>query len=127
MKCLAFVFVILLSNTLYSKELAIMSFGAMWCSPCQKMKSEIWNNPRVQNYLSRNNIKWYYVDIDQQPDVASLWEIKGVPTTIFIEKIGQKTRELERHVGYRTSEFIYYKLKAQQEALAQRKDTTVPS
>jgi len=66
-------------------------FSATWCGPCQTFK------PTMEELASEGyNIE--FVDVDEQGDLATEFNIRSVPTTVIMEN-GQ---EVERLIGAQT-------------------------
>lgn len=84
----------------------ILDFSADWCKPCKKMESETFSDASVLNEGKR--FTWIKADLTTSgsPEVEELknsFDIKGVPTIIFIGSDGE---EKGRLVGFvRSSEF----------------------
>lgn len=67
--------------------LSLWRFGATWCGPCKKM------TPIVNKLLMENpDIEYHYIDIDKEPKKTKEFEIKAVPTLIFIKNGEEKER-----------------------------------
>tara|TARA_B100000902_G_C26491652_1_gene519597 strand:+ start:188 stop:442 length:255 start_codon:yes stop_codon:yes gene_type:complete len=64
-------------------------FNAAWCGPCKQMK------PHIDKLVSEG-YSIQEVDIDQNPSLAELSEVRGVPTV----SISENGVEVERLVGY---------------------------
>lgn len=71
----------------------LVDFHALWCGPCKvqspilkKVASEIGNRVRV--------IK---IDVDQNPDIASRYQIQGVPTLMIFKNGEMKYRQAGLH------------------------------
>jgi len=68
-------------------ENAIICFSASWCSPCQKFK------PIYSQIADRyKHLKFFKVDIDDNEDFTNKFEIKSIPTFVFL-KNGEKINE----------------------------------
>ena len=53
----------------------IKFFNASWCGPCKQMK------PHIDELISEGyNIQT--IDIDEQPDLAEQYNVRGVPTLV---------------------------------------------
>jgi len=68
-------------------ENAIICFSANWCIPCQKFKpiySQI-----ADNY---KHLKFFKVDINDNEEFTNKYDIKAVPTFVFL-KNGEKINE----------------------------------
>jgi thioredoxin 1 len=67
----------------------IVDFHALWCSPC-KMQSPILKE--VANELG-NRIKVIKIDVDQNSEIASRYNIQSVPTLIMFKNGKQIWRQ----------------------------------
>lgn len=71
-----------LAKKIESDQLTMISFHAAWCLPCIVMKPDL--DQVLQKY--GQDIHYERIDIDQNPDLVKLFEIKTVPTTILLKK-----------------------------------------
>ena len=69
----------------------LVKFSASWCSPCKVLASIIDNNPL--------SIPVVEVDIDEDPELATKYKVRGVPTLIVVED----GEEVKRKVGLLTA------------------------
>lgn len=71
-----------LANKIESDQLTMINFHATWCPPCIAMK------PDLDQVISKYGeiIHYERVDIDKNPDLVKLFEIKTVPTTMLLKK-----------------------------------------
>jgi len=67
----------------------VVDFHALWCSPC-KMQSPILKE--VANELG-NRIKVIKIDVDQNSEIASRYNIQSVPTLIIFKNGEQIWRQ----------------------------------
>ena len=58
---------------------AIVKFTAIWCSPCKTL------NPILQELSKEyvDKIKIYEIDVDQEPELSTLFNIRSVPAMLF--------------------------------------------
>ena len=58
----------------------VLNFTASWCGPCQMFA------PTLEKIAidKLSLLKVYKIDIDKTPELAALFEIKSVPTTLFL-------------------------------------------
>ena len=67
-------------TTLQSSELPVLvDFSATWCQPCKALAPTI--DTVAQEYSGKLSV--FKVDIDDAPDTAAHFGIRGVPTCIF--------------------------------------------
>lgn len=71
-----------LANKIESEKLTMVNFHATWCGPCIAMK------PHLEEAVKKFGEAIHYerVDIDQNPELAQLFEIRSVPTTMIFKK-----------------------------------------
>ena len=62
----------------------ILYFSSTWCGPCKNFKP-------IMESVS-NSIPVQFVDIDQNPALATQYNIKSIPTLIFL-KNGQEVNK----------------------------------
>ena len=62
----------------------IIYFSAEWCGPCKNFK-------HIMESIS-NSIPVQFVDIDQNPTLAAQYNIRSIPTLIFL-KDGQEVNK----------------------------------
>ena len=69
---------------------AIIDFYATWCGPCKMMV------PLVESLAGKyaGKIDFYKVDIDQEPELASVFGIRSIPTFLFIPMKGNPTIQM---------------------------------
>lgn len=61
-----------------------------WCIPCQKIQ------PLVNEFILNNpEIEYKYIDVDKNSQLASEYQVLGVPTFIFY----RDGKQVNRHVG----------------------------
>lgn len=59
---------------------AVIDFYTTWCGPCKMMSPVV--ESLAQKYAGK--IDFYKVDIDQEPELASVFGISSIPTFLFI-------------------------------------------
>ncbi|HBK29255.1 MAG TPA: thiol reductase thioredoxin [Parabacteroides sp.] len=64
---------------------AIIDFFATWCGPCQALA------PTLEEIAGKfkDQIYVYKVDVDEEGDLASLFNIRAVPTLLFVPMEGK--------------------------------------
>ena len=69
---------------------AIIDFYTTWCGPCKMMA------PMVESLAGKyaGKIDFYKVDIDQEPELASVFGIRSIPTFLFIPMKGNPTMQM---------------------------------
>lgn len=77
------------------KRVALFYFTAKWCGYCRKMESVTWVDPGVLELSSK--FVWSRIDIDEEPLLASIFGVRGVPALAFLNSRGEF---LELRSGY---------------------------
>jgi thioredoxin 1 len=85
-------------EVLESNEPFLLDFSAVWCGPCKML------SPIVEKIADENlgKVRVGKIDIDDSPDVAKKFGIRGVPT-VLVFKAG---KESGRHVGVTNKETL---------------------
>lgn len=87
------------NEILENNNLVIVEFSATWCTPCRTME------PIVESVASQleNKAKVMSIDVEEEPDLATKYKIRNVPTILYF-----KNGELkDKSVGAMTeSDFI---------------------
>lgn len=69
-------------NTLINDDRPVMvDFHALWCAPC-KIQSPILKEVAAE---LGSRIKIIKIDVDQNPEIASRYNIQGVPTLMIFK------------------------------------------
>ena len=78
------------TEVLKSDKLVLIDFYADWCGPCKMMA------PMVESLAGKyaGKIDFYKVDIDQEPELASVFGIRSIPTFLFIPMKGNPTIQM---------------------------------
>jgi thioredoxin 1 len=74
----------------------VVDFTANWCMPCKAM------SPIVDKVASEleSSVKVVKVDVDDSPDTAKSFSIRGIPTFIFFKE----GKEVDRWMGANKNE-----------------------
>ncbi len=84
------------SFTRIGKLPIILDFHATWCRPCKMLAPHL---QAIQNKY-KGKLIVYKIDVDQQPELAKLFNIQAMPTIIFM---GSKT-SYKSELGYKDYE-----------------------
>ena len=77
-------------EVLKSNKTVLIDFYAEWCGPCQML------SPIVEQVAQENdNIKVVKINVDENPNLASEFGIKAIPTLVIIKN----GKEANRAVG----------------------------
>ena len=77
------------STVLQSDKPVILDFWAEWCQPCKML------SPTVEEIAGEyeNTVKVGKLNVDDNPDTATKYGIRGIPTLLFF-KGGQVVQQL---------------------------------
>lgn len=74
----------------------VIKMGASWCKPCLQLKPIF--DEVIQEF---NDIKVVEMDVEEHPDIASNYRVRGVPTVIVTN---DKDEVLAMKTGMMTKE-----------------------
>lgn len=77
----------------------VMLSAEAWCAPCRQF-APVFHRAAAEH---KGDVKFYKVDIDENPDLAAKFDVKSVPTVVRI-KDGVAVRVDER----RPAPFVKY-------------------
>ena len=101
---------ILIQSKLNQKTL-IIDFVADWCIPCKELDKFTFRDEKVKTELQKYiTLKADLTLLDKKDHLQKEYQIKGIPTIIFLKPDGQEIREL-RLVGFENAEKFYLRLK----------------
>lgn len=69
------------NKILEENNFVVVKFGATWCSPCKTMEPII---EGVANQL-KNKAKVMSIDVEDEPDLATKYKIRNVPTILYFK------------------------------------------
>ncbi len=68
-------------DVLQSPDLIMVDFWAAWCSPCKMVAPVV--EELAKEYEGK--AKFFKLNTDEYPDVASRYKIRGIPTLMFFK------------------------------------------
>ncbi len=108
----------LLASAEATDKPVIIDFSAAWCTPCRELDEKTFRDPDVVE-MSNEDIVMTKVDLTTGGNpvherLVKEYEVKGVPTIVFLDASGEERREL-RLVDYLPSEEFLLRMKALQQ------------
>ncbi|MCL5009391.1 MAG: thioredoxin [Candidatus Parvarchaeota archaeon] len=89
-------------NIIADTDTAVVDFWAEWCGPCKAI------SPILEEIESKSvgKMKFFKINVDMHPNVASEYGVESIPTLLFFKKgvpiksvVGLMPRnELEKHI-----------------------------
>ncbi len=73
----------------------LLYFHAGWCEPCRTMERDVLQSSKFRSMVGYK-FRVVKIDIDQHRELAARFNIKSVPTTVFVSP---DSKELDRIVG----------------------------
>jgi len=74
-----------------SNKIVLLDFWASWCGPCRMLSPIV---DEVSDELG-DSIKVGKINVDEEPDLASKYQIMSIPTLVIIKD----GKEMKRSVG----------------------------
>lgn len=76
---------------------ALLMFSASWCGPCNRMKKEVFTDPKVQKALQA--WKPIYIDGDKERELMKTYKIEAFPTFVVVKTDGTQAGRFVGGVG----------------------------
>jgi thioredoxin 1 len=77
-------------EVLQSEKRVLVDFNAEWCGPCKMMKPVL-----EEISISNNDIKIVSINVDDEDELASKYNISSIPCLVLIEN----GEEINRSIG----------------------------
>ena len=96
----------------YKGKLLLLNFWAVWCEPCkEEMPSldKLQANPeldKINKFFEDLNIKSFEPYFDPPTTLAKKFSLRGVPTTILINKEGQEIARIMGSIDFEDKNFV---------------------
>ena len=115
----------------YQGKLVIINFWATWCTPCKKempsldalyldnklknliifpVNMEQPNTLKTKNFFADLNIKKLEIYFDRDLNFVKEFKLRGVPTTILINKKGEEFARIIGEVDFQDEKFVKWLL-----------------
>lgn len=82
---------ILTGDTPHEKPV-MLRFYANWCMPCRVMDAKVWPEEKIEAFVNQHYIPIELnIDNPEAANLARKYGVRGVPTVITLDKMGNET------------------------------------
>ena len=79
-------------------KILLLYFGAKRCSPCNILKDRI--NKESETEMPNLLISYIDVDLSENDEIADMYDVKMLPTQIFVKLKKDKVKVIDKIDGY---------------------------
>ncbi len=91
------------AQALTANKFIVMDFWAVWCGPCKKMDSDMWETEKMAKHADK--FIFLKVDVDSNREIAMRYRASTIPKVIIMDASGEALWE---EIGYRNAS-VYMK------------------
>lgn len=88
-----------------NKKVVVIYFGADWCGPCQVLKKKIACD-ESKEAMPDLVVGHLDIDNDENEEASKTFNVKSLPTQIFVTLKGTQIIEIKRIIGFDWTNFI---------------------
>lgn len=78
---------------------SVVMFTASWCGPCKNIKRDIYDENGGGLSVEYRDVVFFYVDIDDNPEIAAEFSISSVPCFYFIKVDGSELEFVHQKIS----------------------------
>jgi thioredoxin 1 len=71
------------NNLILENGITVLDFFAEWCGPCRGLTPII--NELIEDYSNDETVKIVKINVDEQPEIANQFSVRGIPNVVFIK------------------------------------------
>jgi len=75
----------------------LLYFFSKYCGYCDKMDRDVLNDREINPTL-KNDIVYIRIDVDKKNDIASLYAVRGYPTTAMLDPSGKRIAQIPGYI-----------------------------
>ncbi|EAX91671.1 Thioredoxin family protein [Trichomonas vaginalis G3] len=73
-----------------NNSLVVANFWAQWCAPCRRLAGMF---PQMAS--DNSTVKFVKIDVDENPELAELYEITGIPNVRLFKGVDAKKNPIQ--------------------------------
>lgn len=89
-----------------NNENVVLQFSASWCKPCKKFVERLEEESKTNEELSKLSVVYCDIDYEEFESLIEMFNIKSIPTLIFVKLEDNSVNEQFRVEGYDWYKFL---------------------